>query len=93
MNVGVGVGGGTGVHVGRALVAVALALGVGVTVGAGVTVGTAVTRTIQGVAVGSGACDSLTFILASTVASMARSWPSRASTVAASRDGRLKIYV
>ena len=65
--VGVGVGlrvGGIGVQVGRALVAVGLGLEVGV------TVGVAVTRTTQGVAVASETCASLTFILASTVASM-----------------------
>jgi hypothetical protein len=77
--VGVGVGlrvGGIGVQVGRALVAVGLGLEVGM------TVGVTVTRTTQGVAVASETCASLTFILASTVASMARSWPSLASTVA-----------
>jgi len=77
--VGVGVGirvGGIGVHVGRALVAVGFGLGVGV------TVGTAVTRTTQGVAVGSEACASLILILASTVASIPRSWAILASTVA-----------
>jgi len=65
---------GTGVHVGRTLVAVGL--------GVGVTVGAAITRTTLGVAVGSEACAPLTLTLASTVASMARSWPSLASTVA-----------
>lgn len=83
--VGVGVGlrvGGIGVQVGRTLVAVGFGLGMGVVVGAGVTVGVAVTRTTHGVAVGSEACASLTFILASTVDSMARSWLSLASTVA-----------
>ena len=86
---------GAGVEVGRTRVAVGLGLGVGVIVGVGVTVGVAVTRTTQGVGVGSAvtrttqgvavgfeACASLIFILASTVASIPRSWASRASTVA-----------
>ena len=58
------------------MVAVGSGLGVGLIVGTavearvGVIIETAVTRTTQGVAVGSDACESLTLILVSTVASM-----------------------